>query len=121
MDSDITEEELDVFLKEVGILKTEETIYQETPPERQESLDTLLEEIIGAARPAPTPVSPIEEKIPPFLFDKEKPKSLRLRFLPLALSIAFLGGIFLGTIFGFFWGRREEALILPLLKSSTPS
>ena len=111
MDSNITEEELDIFLKEAGILKaSSETTHQaENQARKEETLDKLLEEIIDSVRPTSSSASsPIEEKIPPFLFKKLKEIRPRLRFFALGLSISLLGGVFLGTIFGFYWGKTQK-------------
>src|ERR1700722_3234940 len=88
-----------------------------TPPdiprqETTESVETLLEEMIKSARPLSPPFVN-EAKIPSFLFDKEKPKRHRSSLFPLWLSLAVLGGIFLGTIFVFYWGRisRNDPLL----------
>lgn len=107
MDANISKEELDIFLNEAGILKRPLEI-QEAEAAKEESVEKLLEEIIGEVRPTvaqPHPAS--DDKIPHFLYEKEQKKP-RFRFLPLGLSIALLGGIFLGTIFGFYWGQSRK-------------
>lgn len=107
MDSDISEEELDTFLKEAGILTKREEISHQI--ENEESLEKLLEEIIGSVQTTPSPVPSLsEDKISPILFEKEKSKRSKFPLLPLFLSIVFLGGVFLGTIFGFYWGKTQR-------------
>jgi hypothetical protein len=101
MDSDISEEELDTFLKEAGIF-TEPT--DPAPPiEKEESLGRLIEEIIASTQDPP-PAEKFDEP-PPFLAEKENPP---FSLLPLLLCITFLGGVFLGALFGLYWGSTQR-------------
>jgi hypothetical protein len=108
MDSDISEEELTIFLKEAGIFtKPPQTTQQ--MQKKEDSLEELIEEIIGSVQTAPSsPASLAEKQILPSLFDGGKPKGSRFPLLPLFLSITFLGGTFLGIIFGFYWGQTQR-------------
>jgi hypothetical protein len=86
---DISEEEIDRLLDEVGApakgVKVEET-----------SLENLLGQLIDSP--------PVSFSLP----KKEVLKRKRASLLPLALSLAVLGGFLGGSIFGFYWGKTQR-------------
>lgn len=108
MESNISEEELDRFLKETGIIVEEQ--------EKEDPLEKLVEEIMGSVNTVPPPL-PASEAPDPSLLESHyeqllagptKPKRFKFPLLPLFISIAFLGGILLGTPFGFYWGKTQK-------------
>jgi len=105
MDSEISEEELDTFLKEAGILNNP----IEIQTKKAEPLDNLIEEIMCSIQASNSPpISTVGEKITSVFLEKEKQKRTKFPLSPLFISIAFLGGIFLGSIFGFYWGKTQR-------------
>jgi hypothetical protein len=102
MESDISKEELDTFLQETGIVA--KSLENNPQKEKEGSLEKLLEEIMVSAHPPS--LSALEEKSTLPL--NEKTRRLKFPLLPLLLSIAFLGGTFLGTVFGFYWGTTQR-------------
>lgn len=85
---EFSQEELKSFIHEMKSSKVPEST----------SLEHLIEDVLEAGATAP-PVSEQEKR------REEKPK--RFRF-PLLLSIAILSAFFLGSLFGFFWGKSQE-------------
>jgi hypothetical protein len=103
MDSEISEKELDTFLREAGILAPQSMATPHTT--KDESLEKLLEEIMSAGK-APDP----QREIRPPLLQPEKEKNKRFKFplLPLWLSSAILASFLLGSVFGLYWGKAEK-------------
>jgi len=106
MDAKISEKELDIFLEEAQISSQTE---QNLQKEKGESLEKLLEDIMGSAKEeSPPPSEEIQEKNYRLFNQIDKPKRKTFSLWPLLLSIAFFGGCFLGTIFGFSWGHSKK-------------
>lgn len=77
--------------------------------QREEGINHLLQEIIAASSLLSPDTTSHHKRDSGFLYEKSAaPRRLKRPFLPLSCSIALLGGIFLGTMFGFYWGKIER-------------
>jgi hypothetical protein len=113
MDPKISEEELESFLAEAKIASQPNKNLQK---EKGESLEKLLEDIMGSATAEGPPFAADgKDKNRPHHSEDEKLKRQKSPLVPLLLSIVFLGGCFLGTIFGFYWGSTKR--VSPLAPS----
>src|SRR6185436_4321146 len=107
MESNLSEEELDRFLKEAGIVIGEQEYARSL--EKEDRLEKLVDEIMGSTHTA-SPVFQAESTLvsSPLIATPLKPRRSHFPLLPLFVSMAFLGGILLGTGFGFYWGKTQR-------------
>ena len=100
--TDISDEELDAFLEaaERGANTPQQTT-------KDLSLEKILEELMEGVKPNSSQTA-YEDPIPPLLLEKGLPLRKKIPLLPLWLTSAFLGGIFLGSLFGFQWGKTQK-------------
>lgn len=104
---ELADEQIDVFLKEIGVISPPAQADNEDP-----SFESLIEEIFETANPSsPSPAVP---SLPVLPINGEK-KNKRPRSL-IWITASLLIGLFTGCTFGFFWAKSVGILDKPIVE-----
>jgi hypothetical protein len=113
MEQNFTDDQLEAFLKEAGIVV--EKNFEKQAAKKQSSVENLLEEIIEQISPQErvSRASLHSHEKASHIFGKGKRQKKWKSFFILWLTAAVLGGFFSATLIGYYWGKRSLTLREP--------